>query len=129
MLRKIASRLLSVVRDEDQVCRIGGDEFLVLMTDTDAAVAGRVAERIRQAITDSPIPTRDGSMPVSLSVGFTVRPPNDPTPAETLIERADQAPRRRAERHRPFPPNRLGYDPRDCSAALCCAEPESSQGE
>ena len=91
VLRKIASRLLTVVRGEDNICRIGGDEFLVLMTDTDAAVAGKVAERIRRTITDTPIPTRDGSMSVSVSVGFTVRPPNDPTPAEALIERADQA--------------------------------------
>ena len=91
VLRKIASRLLSVVRGEDNICRIGGDEFLILMTDTDAAVAGKVAERIRRTITDTPIPTRDGSMPVSVSVGFTVRPANDPTPAEALIERADQA--------------------------------------
>jgi len=90
VLRKIASRLLTVVRGEDNICRIGGDEFLVLMTDTDAASQqGRGAypsHDYRHAD-----PTRDGSMPVSVSVGFTVRAPNDPTPAETLIERADQA--------------------------------------
>jgi diguanylate cyclase (GGDEF)-like protein len=91
VLRKIASRLLGAVRGEDNICRVGGDEFLVLMSDTDATVAARVAERIRHAITDTPIPTRDGSMPVSISVGFTVRQPHDPTPVEALIERADQA--------------------------------------
>jgi diguanylate cyclase (GGDEF)-like protein len=91
VLRKIASRLLSAVRGEDAVCRIGGDEFLVLMTDTDATIADRVAERIRRAITDSPVPTRDGSMPISVSVGFTVRQPKDKSAAEALIELADQA--------------------------------------
>ena len=91
VLRKIASRLLSAVRGEDAVCRIGGDEFLVLMNDTDATIAGRVAERIRRAITDSPVPTRDGSMPISVSVGFTVRQPKDKSAADALIERADQA--------------------------------------
>lgn len=91
VLRKIASRLLNVVRDEDNICRIGGDEFLLLMTNTDANVASKVAERIRRAITDTPIPTRDGSMPISVSVGFTVRQPNDAVPADALIERADQA--------------------------------------
>src|SRR5690606_7317908 len=64
VLRRIASRLLSAVRGEDSICRVGGDEFLVLMNDTDAAVATRVAERIRRAITDTAIPTRDGAMPV-----------------------------------------------------------------
>ena len=91
VLRKIASRLLSAVRGDDSICRIGGDEFLVLMTDTDVAVAARVAERIRQAINDTPVPTRDGAMPVSVSVGFTVRRPRDPTSLEMLLERADQA--------------------------------------
>jgi diguanylate cyclase (GGDEF)-like protein len=91
VLRKVASRLLSAVRSEDAVFRIGGDEFLVLMADTDAKIASRVAERIRRAITDTPVPTRDGAMPVSVSVGFTVRQPRDPIPADTLIERADQA--------------------------------------
>ncbi|HVY66414.1 MAG TPA: sensor domain-containing diguanylate cyclase [Gammaproteobacteria bacterium] len=91
VLRKISSRLLTAVRSEDNICRIGGDEFLVLMTDTDAKIASRIAERIRRTITDTPIPTRDGAMSISVSVGFTVRQPNDDTAAEALIERADQA--------------------------------------
>jgi diguanylate cyclase (GGDEF)-like protein len=91
VLRRVASRLLSTVRGDDAICRLGGDEFLVLMADTDTAIAGRVAERIRRAITDTPIPTRDGSMPVSVSVGCTVRQPRDSTTLEALLERADKA--------------------------------------
>lgn len=91
VLRKIASRLLSAVRGEDCVCRFGGDEFLVLMTDTDAKVAAKIAERIRQAITETPVPTRDGAMPISMSIGFTVRQPKDRTSVDALLERADQA--------------------------------------
>ena len=56
VLRRVASRLLSTVRGDDAICRLGGDEFLVLMADTDAAIASRVAERIRRAITDTPCP-------------------------------------------------------------------------
>ena len=37
VLRRVASRLLSAVRGDDAICRLGGDEFLVLMADTDAA--------------------------------------------------------------------------------------------
>jgi diguanylate cyclase (GGDEF)-like protein len=91
VLRRVASRLLSSVRGDDAICRIGGDEFLVIMADTDVAVATRVAERIRQAITDQPIPTRDGTMPMSVSVGCTVRQPKDSSAVEALLERADQA--------------------------------------
>jgi diguanylate cyclase (GGDEF)-like protein len=91
VLRRVASRLLSTVRGDDAICRLGGDEFLVLMADTDAAIASRVAERIRRAVTDTPIPTRDGAMPVSVSVGCTVRQPRDTTAVEALLERADKA--------------------------------------
>lgn len=91
VLRKIASRLLSAVRNEDCVCRFGGDEFLVLMRDADAKIAARVAERIRSAITETAVPTRDGAMSISMSIGYTVRQPNDRTSVEALIERADQA--------------------------------------
>jgi diguanylate cyclase (GGDEF)-like protein len=91
VLRRVASRLLSTVRGDDAICRLGGDEFLVLMADTDAAIASRVAERIRRAITEAPIPTRDGPVSVSLSVGCTVRQPRDTTAVDALLERADQA--------------------------------------
>lgn len=91
VLRRAASRLLSTVRGDDAICRLGGDEFLVLMVDTDSAIASRVAERIRRAITDTPIPTRDGAMTVSVSVGCTVRQPRDTATVDELLERADQA--------------------------------------
>jgi diguanylate cyclase (GGDEF)-like protein len=91
VLRRVGSRLLSSVRTEDAICRIGGDEFLVLMADTDAAIATRVAERIRRAITDTAVPTRDGTIPMSVSVGCTIRQPHDKSAVEQLLERADQA--------------------------------------
>jgi diguanylate cyclase (GGDEF)-like protein len=91
VLRRVASRLLSAVRGDDAICRLGGDEFLVLMTDTDANIANRAAERIRHAIIDSPIPTRDGAMSMSVSVGCTIRQARDTTAVEALLERADQA--------------------------------------
>jgi two-component system cell cycle response regulator len=82
---------LSTVRGDDAICRLGGDEFLVLMADTDAAIASRVAERIRHAITNTPVPTRDGGVEVSISVGCTVRQPREVTAVDALLERADQA--------------------------------------
>jgi diguanylate cyclase (GGDEF)-like protein len=91
MLRRVATRLLAAVRGDDAICRMGGDEFLVLMVDTDAKAAGQIAERIRQAVSGTPVPTREGTLPMSVSVGYTVRHPGDATPAETLIERADTA--------------------------------------
>ena len=91
VLRKVASRLIGAVRSNDVVCRIGGDEFLVVMADTDEPAAETVAERIRSAITDTVVPTRDGALPMTVSVGCIVRPPRDDVPVDTLLERADQA--------------------------------------
>ena len=91
VLRRVASRLLSAVRGDDAICRLGGDEFLVLMADTDATIASRVAERILHVINDTAVPTRDGAMPISVSVGCTIRQPQDTTAVEALLERADQA--------------------------------------
>jgi diguanylate cyclase (GGDEF)-like protein len=91
VLRKIGGRLISAVRGDDAICRIGGDEFLILMTDTDAAAATRIAERVRRAVTDTAIPTREGMLPMSVSVGCTVRVPRESLAVEALLERADQA--------------------------------------
>jgi diguanylate cyclase (GGDEF)-like protein len=91
VLRKVASRLISAVRGDDAVCRIGGDEFLILMTDTDGATAARIAERIRRTVTDTSVPTRDGVIAVSVSVGFTVRGPHNDSAVEALLDLADQA--------------------------------------
>jgi diguanylate cyclase (GGDEF)-like protein len=91
VLRKVASRLISTVRNNDIVCRIGGDEFLIVMSETDARAASQIAERIRRSVTDTAVPTRDGTMTMSVSVGCTVRQPKDTSPVEALLERADQA--------------------------------------
>ena len=90
LLRRLGSRLVSSVRGHDITCRIGGDEFLLLMGNTDEAVAARVSERVRRAITDSPIPTRQGSIPMSLSVGYTIRQPKESITLDELIDRADR---------------------------------------
>lgn len=91
VLRRVASRLLSAVRNDDAICRMGGDEFLVLMTESESGAAARAAERIRRAINDTPVQTREGTLSMSVSVGYTVRAPRDPLPVESLLERADQA--------------------------------------
>lgn len=91
LLRKVATRLVGAVRGEDLTFRLGGDEFLVLMTDIDEQRARRIADRVRRAIVDTPITTRSGGLPMSVSVGLTIRAPRDPVSVEALLDRADQA--------------------------------------
>jgi diguanylate cyclase (GGDEF)-like protein len=90
VLRQVAVRLIASIRGNDVTCRIGGDEFLILMTDTNAGVAATVADRVRQAITEITLPARLGTIRMSTSVGFTVRKPNERITVDALIERADQ---------------------------------------
>ena len=91
VLRKTALRIIQTVRSDDSVCRIGGDEFLLLMKDSDSSVAKKTAERIRKTVVGEPIPTRQGAITISTSVGLIVRAGTDDISVDELIERADQA--------------------------------------
>ena len=90
VLRKVAGRLVGCVRGHDIVCRLGGDEFLLLLADVDEALAASIAERVRRGVTETSIPTRQGAIPVSVSVGLTLRDAGETSDADALIERADQ---------------------------------------
>jgi diguanylate cyclase (GGDEF)-like protein len=91
VLRKTALRLIQSLRNNDCVCRFGGDEFLLIMKDADTDTARGTAERIRRQVSETPIPTRQGDIIVSTSVGFVVGAGKTDTSVEDLIERADQA--------------------------------------
>jgi len=91
VLRKSALRLIQNVRSDDAVCRIGGDEFLLIMKDCDSDTARATTERIRRQIVETPIPTRQGEITVSISVGFAIRNGTEDESVEALIERADKA--------------------------------------
>jgi diguanylate cyclase (GGDEF)-like protein len=91
VLRKVAGRLVGSVRSDDIVCRIGGDEFLLLFVDSDLHSSHSIAARILSSITGSPIVTRDGAIATTASVGFTMREPHEKASIDELIERADGA--------------------------------------
>lgn len=90
VLRRIGERLVAGVRSDDIVCRLGGDEFLVLIADGDPANTDAAMKRIREALESTPIVTRDGPLSVSASVGTTVRRLHEEITVEALIERADR---------------------------------------
>jgi diguanylate cyclase (GGDEF)-like protein len=91
VLRRVAGRLVGATRAADVICRLGGDEFLVLMRDTSSAVAAAVAERVRRSVNNMALPTRQGSVPTSVSAGLATRGVGDSATLEQLLERADQA--------------------------------------
>ncbi|RIK86303.1 MAG: PleD family two-component system response regulator [Hyphomicrobiales bacterium] len=92
VLREFATRLRKNVRGIDLACRMGGEEFVVVMPDTDGQIAGKVAERIRAQIADTPFAVgEDGqTIPVTVSVGVTAMMQGADT-VEAMLKRADIA--------------------------------------
>jgi diguanylate cyclase (GGDEF)-like protein/putative nucleotidyltransferase with HDIG domain len=92
ILRAFAKVLKEQVRSIDLPVRYGGEEFLVLLPDTDKEGAVMVAEKIRRAADRLSIP-RLGSMPgrkVTVSAGIATHP-NDSLAGEELVRCSDQA--------------------------------------
>jgi two-component system, cell cycle response regulator len=92
VLREFATRLKKSIRGIDLACRYGGEEFVVVMPETDMAIAAIVAERIRRRIAGEPFSIGSGAaaLDVTISVGIAALSGVSDTPA-AIIKRADQA--------------------------------------
>jgi two-component system, cell cycle response regulator len=92
VLRDFALRIKRSIRGIDLACRYGGEEFVIVMPETDMTVAAMVAERLRRRIAAEPFAIAQGSrrIPVTISIGIAGLRDNDDTPAN-LLKRADQA--------------------------------------
>jgi diguanylate cyclase (GGDEF)-like protein len=71
VLIAIAERCCRVIRHVDIFGRYGGDEFVILLPETDHHMAREIAERIRTSISESEISTDAGPIFVSISIGIT----------------------------------------------------------
>lgn len=92
VLREFARRLRECIRHVDLVCRYGGEEFVVVMPDTDPETAAIVAERLRSQVAGAPfeIPGNPAGKTVTVSVGIATMKADDVSAAE-LLGRADRA--------------------------------------
>jgi two-component system, cell cycle response regulator len=92
VLRDFALRIKRSIRGIDLACRCGGEEFVIVMPETDMAVAAMVAERLRRRIASEPFVISQGarSIPVTLSIGIGALRGRDDN-AAALLKRADQA--------------------------------------
>ena len=92
VLREFSVRLRSHVRGIDLACRYGGEEFVVVMPETNKALAFMVAERVRQQIAGNPFIVRSGenSLQITVSIGIAGIESDEDTPA-TVLRRADEA--------------------------------------
>ena len=92
VLREFAVRIRKSIRGIDLACRYGGEEFVVVMPETDLGVAGMVAERIRRAIASNPFSVNSGNnrLDVTISIGLATLDIKGELIADVL-KRADQA--------------------------------------
>lgn len=92
VLKEFAARIRHGLRGVDLAVRFGGEEFMIVMPDTDISLALMVAERTRQKIEQQAFEVSGGSkrLDVTISIGVTMLEADDDTP-EHLIKRADQA--------------------------------------
>ena len=93
LLREIANVLRFATRVGDAIFRFGGDEFIVLLSDTGEAGAEIVARRIQEIYQEKGQTLRQTPLRVSLSAGVAVFPTDGKTP-EDLLAHADEAPYR-----------------------------------
>ncbi len=90
-LRELAKRVMAAIRGSDKLFRYGGDEFCVVLPETDAVGAYELAERLRQTIAARPFevePGREASLTASLGVACF---PLHGDSAAGLMTAADQA--------------------------------------
>ena len=95
VLKEVARRLRNNLRSVDLISRIGGEEFLVVMPDTDMNAARAAAERLRRVTQAEPVVVTKGkpTIPVTLSIGVSIGGLNGQgaIAVENIVELADQA--------------------------------------
>lgn len=96
VLVDVAKRLSDSLRPQDLVARIGGEEFLVALSESGAVAASRVAQNLRDMIRSSPValPERQGLVRVTMSIGVAIADAGRGQSHSTLegfLDRADRA--------------------------------------
>jgi len=90
VLQEVARALADATRTEERVCRVGGEEFLILCPDVDVAAAAAAAERLRRTVERCSVAFKDTTIRLSISLGVAERTAGMVDP-DALLQRADQA--------------------------------------
>ncbi len=90
-LKLIGERVKEVIREKDIAVRYGGDEYIIILPDTDKPTAAIIAERIRKVIEEKPFYAPEGrTFNVTVTLGVATFP-EDALSRDDLIGRADKA--------------------------------------
>jgi len=92
VLREFALRIRKSIRNIDLACRYGGEEFVIVMPETDMGVATVVAERLRRRIASEPFAIQQGTRNLDVTISIGIAALAEPTDnAATILKRADTA--------------------------------------
>src|SRR4029079_19611254 len=90
LLKEVAARLVNQLRIGDTICRIGGDEFVVVLPEVKrSSDVGHVAQKVIEQLSQ-PVVIEERDLLVTCSIGIAVYP-DDGRDAESLIRNADAA--------------------------------------
>ena len=91
VLQRIAAALRGILRDSDEVARIGGDEFAVLLLQADEPLAVGIARRLKEQLCEAVLASESGdAIEVSCSAGIALFP-DDAADSKALLRAADLA--------------------------------------
>jgi diguanylate cyclase (GGDEF)-like protein len=91
VLVKVSQCLRQAVREVDFISRYGGDEFVIVLPETDEITSRKLAQRLAQSISECPLDLPEGP-PVGIALGFGIAVfPSDGLNGEDLIAAADRA--------------------------------------
>ena len=91
VLKLLVARSNSILRDSDIFGRWGGEEFIILLPETDSGQASAVADRLRRELEKTEVAASDGSiMRFTVSIGFTVGD-GEETWISGIVQKADDA--------------------------------------
>jgi two-component system, cell cycle response regulator len=91
VLIEVARRIRHCLRSYDSIGRYGGEEFLTVLPNTGPEQAGRLAQRIRSAISKEPFQVGDATITLTVSQGVCSWTDPKPVPTDRLIRVADRA--------------------------------------
>jgi diguanylate cyclase (GGDEF)-like protein len=89
VLKQVAKRLRTKLRDSDTIARLGGDEFAVVLGGDDQAGAAEAAARLMKAF-EQPFRVKGKKLQLGGSIGVAVFP-QDGVYSDTLMRKADEA--------------------------------------
>ena len=90
-LSQVAATIREQLREADLACRYGGDEFCLLLPQTDRGGARVIAERIRRAVAERTVGVDGVALRSTVSIGIAAFPEHDAGDLRSLMRNADDA--------------------------------------